>query len=133
MTGGTLEEKRKIMDIQQIIAYAVSVVVAAVAGWQAVMAKVNAASLKKVGGKVDIIPIIYEAILTVERILDGCPEGEDKYIHGQKKKKAAIELIIGECAKRAIPYDFAYISNKIEEIFIIIKGFEKKLKAGMAA
>jgi len=105
----------------------VGVAAAAVAGWQAVRARISATSLKKVGGKVDIIPIIYEAILTVEKY--GCPDGEDKYVHGQKKKKAAIELIIGECVKRDIPYDYGYISNKIEEIFIIIKGFENKLKA----
>ena len=113
--------------IIQIIAYAVSVCAAIIAGWQAIRAKVNAASLKKVGGKVDIIPIIYEAILTVEKIINGCEPGEDKFLHGQKKKKAAIELIIGECVKRGIEYDFHYISDKIEEIFIMIKGFEEQL------
>ena len=119
------------MNIEQIITYAVSVVIAVIAGWQTIRAKLNADGLKKVGGKVDIIPIIYEAVLTVERIMDGCPEGEDKFLHGKKKKKAAIELIIGECVKRAIPYEYSYISNKIEEIFIIIKSFEAKLKDGM--
>jgi len=113
--------------IMQIITYAVSVCVAVVAGWQTIKAKINASSLKTVGGKVDIIPIIYEAILTVEKIFNGCSEGEDKTAHGQMKKKAAVELIIEECIKRVIPYDYSYISNKIEEIFIIIKGFENKL------
>ena len=114
--------------ITQIIAYAVSVCAAIIAGWQTIRAKVNAASLKKVGGKVDIIPIIYEAILTVEKIINGCEPYEDKFLHGQKKKKAAIELIIGECVKRGIEYEFSYISDKIEEIFIIIKKFETRLK-----
>jgi len=81
-----------------------------------------------VGGKVDIIPIIYRAIITVEKIINGCEDCEDKALHGQKKKKAAIELIVGECVKRGIEYDFSYISDKIEEIFIMIKGFENKLK-----
>jgi len=119
------------MDAQQIITYAVSIVVAVIAGWQSIRAKINAASLKKVGGKVDIIPIIYEAILTVEKIINGCPENEDKFIHSQKKKKAATELIISECVKRGIPYEYSYISNKIEEIFFMIKDFEAKLVADM--
>ena len=116
------------MDIIiQIVTYAVSVCVAIIAGWQTIKAKIHASSLKTVGAKVDIIPIIYEAILTVEKIFNGCAEGEDKAAHGKKKKKAAVELIIQECVKKAIPYDYAYISNKIEEIFIIIKNFENKL------
>ena len=112
----------------QIIAYIVSVCAAIIAGWQTIRAKINAANLKKTGGKVDIIPIIYEAILTVEKIINGCEPGEDKTLHGQEKKKAATELIIEECVKRGIEYDFSYISDKIEEIFIMIKGFETKLK-----
>ncbi|MCL2751293.1 MAG: hypothetical protein FWE62_00880 [Firmicutes bacterium] len=115
-----------------IITYAVSVVIALIAGWQTVKAKISETSLKRVGGKVEIIPLIYEAILTVEKIMDGCPDGENKYIHGQKKKKAAIELVLGECAKRQISHDYSYISNKIEEIFIVIKDFENKLKADLA-
>ena len=116
-----------------MITYIVSVVIAVIAGWQTIRAKINAASLKKIGGKVDIIPVIHEAILTVEKIINGCPEGEDKYIYSQKKKKIAIELIIGECVKQNIQYDYSYISNKIEEIFITIKGFEAKLTAELAA
>ena len=121
------------MEIQQIITYVVSIAIAVIAGWQTIKAKINASTLKDVGGKVDIIPVIYEAILTVEKILDGCPKGEDKFLHSQKKKKAAIELIIEECIKRNIPYEYTYISDKIEEIFIIIKGFEAKLKDGIVA
>ena len=116
-------------DIIQIVTYAVSVIIALIAGWQTIQAKITATSLKKVGGKVDIIPIIYEAVLTVERIMNVCPGGEAKFIHSQKKKKAAVELVISECIKRDIPYEYAYISNKIEEILIVIRGFENKLRA----
>ena len=116
------------MNTEQIITYAVSVVIALIAGWQTIRAKINASSLKKAGGKVDIIPIIYEAILTVEKIMNSRSEYEEKFMHSQKKKNSAIELIIGECVKQGIPYEYPYISNKIEEIFIMIKGFEIKLK-----
>ena len=114
-------------SVEQIIAYVVSIIVAAIAGWQTIKVKLNELNLKKADGKVDVVPIIYEAILIVEKKMDGCKEGEDKFQHSQKKKKAAIELIIGECLKRKIPYEYSYISDKIEEIFIMIKEFETKL------
>jgi len=119
----------KMNDIIQIVIYAVSMAVALIAGWQTVRAKINETNLKKVGGKVDIIPLIYEAILTVEKLKNGCPAGEDKFIHGQKKKKAAIELIVGECAKRNILFDYNFVVSKIEEVFFVIRGFESQLKA----
>jgi len=116
------------MDIKELITYVISIIVATIAGWQTVKAKISTMSLKKVGSKVDIMPIIYRAIISIEREMDGCPAGEDKYIHGQKKKKAAIELIIGECMKQQIYYDYSYISNKIEEIFCLLKDFDNKVK-----
>ena len=115
-------------NIQQIITYIAAVVAAAVAGWQAVRAKIHANSLKKVGGKVDVVSIIYEAIIAVEKAMNGAPDGASKFLHSQEKKKAAMELIQQKCVQLNIPFDYGYVSGKIEEVFnVLIKEFEKKL------
>jgi len=115
------------LNIESLIAYIMSAIFAILTGWQTIRAQFHKISLKKVGGKIDIMPLIYEAIITTEKVMNGPSPGEDKFIHSQKKKKNAIELVAVECKQRGIPFEYAYVSNKIEESFILIKTMEEKL------
>ena len=122
-------------SIIQIIAFATAIAGAVIGAYMTLKSKIKEGNFKTVSDKLDLIPVIGNAVLASEKEFNGynkncgkCgdPEQCSQYGHSKRKLEFAMRIVMDYCKEHKIEFKFDYVKSKIEELLLTAKQFQRK-------
>ena len=119
--------------VLQIIGFVTAVAGAAIGAYMTLRSKIKDKNFKTVADKLDLLPVVANAVLAAEHEYDGhrncghCnPEQCSPYEHSKRKLEFAMGIVMNHCKENSIDFKFDYVKSKIEELVLTAKQLTKR-------